>query len=75
MSDAEGYSKERVERATGEAARFLSLMEEYQKNKDLTASRIYVEKMEQILPYLKIYVVDQDGGESISNLRLMLPRN
>jgi len=75
VSDAEGYSKERVERATGEAARFLSLMEEYQKNKDLTASRIYVEKMEQILPYLKIYVVDQDGGESISNLRLMLPRN
>jgi membrane protease subunit HflK len=75
VSDAEGYSKERVERATGETDRFLSLMEEYQKNKELTASRIYVEKMEQILPYLKIYVVDQDDGKGISNLRLMLPRN
>jgi membrane protease subunit HflK len=74
VSDAEGYSKERVERATGEADRFLALMEEYQKNKDLTASRIYVEKMEQILPYVKIYVVDQEGGQGISNLRLMLPR-
>ena len=75
VSDAEGYSKERVERATGEADRFLALMGEYQKNKDLTASRIYVEKMEQILPYLKIYVVDRDDGKGISNLRLMLPRN
>ena len=75
VSDAEGYSKERVERATGEADRFLALMAEYQKNKDLTASRIYVEKMEQILPYLRIYVVDQDDGKGISNLRLMLPRN
>jgi membrane protease subunit HflK len=74
VSDAEGYSKERVERATGEADRFLALMGEYEKNKDLTASRIYVEKMEQILPYLKIYVVDQVGGKGISNLRLMLPR-
>ncbi len=74
LRDAEGYSKERVERATGEADRFLSLMEEYQKNKDLTASRIYVEKMEQILPYLKIYVMDKDDGKGVSNLRLMLPR-
>jgi membrane protease subunit HflK len=74
VSDAEGYSKERIERATGEADRFISLMEEYQKHKDLTASRIYVEKMEQILPYLTIYVVDREGGKGISNLRLMLPR-
>ncbi len=75
VSDAEGYSKERVERATGEADRFLALMEEYQKHKDLTASRIYIEKMEQILPYLKIYVVDKDDGKGTANLRLMLPSN
>jgi membrane protease subunit HflK len=75
VSEAEGYSKERVERATGDTDRFLALMEEYQKNKDLTASRIYVEKMEQILPYLKIYVVDKDDGKGVSNLRLMLPSN
>jgi membrane protease subunit HflK len=73
LSDAEGYSKERVERATGESDRFLALMEEYHKNKELTASRIYVEKMEQVLPYLKIYVLDQDGGKGVSDLRLMLP--
>jgi membrane protease subunit HflK len=70
---AEGYSKERVEMATGEAERFLALYEEYRKSKDLTASRIYVEKMEKILPNLKIYVVDREGGEGVSNLHLMLP--
>ena len=75
VSEAEGYSKERVERATGDTDRFLALMEEYQKNKDLTASRIYIEKMERILPYLKIYVVDKDDGKSVSNLHLMLPSN
>lgn len=74
VSDAEGYSKERVERATGESERFLALLEEYKKSRNLTASRIYFEKMEQILPNLKIYVMDKEGGKGISNLRLMLPR-
>jgi membrane protease subunit HflK len=75
IRDAEGYSKERVEMSTGEAERFLALLAEYQKSRDLTASRIYVEKMENILAGLKVYVVDQEGGESISNLRFFLPQN
>jgi membrane protease subunit HflK len=74
VSEAEGYSKERVERATGEADRFLDLLQEYEKSKDLTASRIYIERMEKILPNLKIYVVDKEDGKSVSSLRLMLPK-
>jgi membrane protease subunit HflK len=73
ISDAEGFSKERAERATGEADRFLALLVEYRKSKDLTASRIYIEKMEKILPNLKIYVMDKENGEGVSSLRLMLP--
>jgi membrane protease subunit HflK len=74
VSEAEGYSKERVERATGEADRFLDLLQEYEKSKDLTASRIYIERMEKILPNLKIYVLDKEDGKSVSSLRLMLPK-
>ena len=74
VSDAEGYSKERVERATGEADRFLALLAEYRKSKNLTASRLYIEQMEKILPNLKVYVVDKEGGKSISDLHLMLPK-
>jgi membrane protease subunit HflK len=73
IMEAEGYSNERVEMATGEAERFLALYQEYSKSRDLTASRIYVEKMETILPNLKIYVVDKEGGEGVSNLHLLLP--
>jgi membrane protease subunit HflK len=73
MRDAEGFSKERVEMATGEAERFVALLAEYSKSKDLTASRIYIEKMEKVLPNLRIYVVDQDRGRGVSNLHLMLP--
>ncbi len=74
IMEAQGYSKERIERATGEAERFLALLEEYKRSKDLTASRIYIEKMEKILPRLKIYVVDRGGKSGISNLRLLLPK-
>jgi membrane protease subunit HflK len=73
IRDAEGYSKERIEMATGEAERFVALYEEYRKSKELTASRIYIEKMEKILPNLKVYVVDKEGGTGMSNLHLMLP--
>jgi membrane protease subunit HflK len=73
MRDAEGFSEERVEMATGEAERFLALLAEYRKSKDLTASRIYMEKMEKVLPNLRIYIVDKEGGEGVSNLHLMLP--
>jgi membrane protease subunit HflK len=71
--DSEGYSKERVEMATGEAERFVALLKEYKKSTDLTASRIYIEKMEKILPNLNIYVMDKKEGKGVSALRLMLP--
>jgi membrane protease subunit HflK len=71
VRDAEGFSKERVERATGEAERFRSLYSEYRKSKDLTASRIYFEKMEKVLPNLRIYMVDREGGRGIIDLHLM----
>jgi membrane protease subunit HflK len=74
VTGAEGYSKERVERATGEADRFVALLGEYNKHKDLTASRIYIEEMEKILPSLKIYVLDKKDGKGVSSLRLMLPK-
>jgi membrane protease subunit HflK len=73
MRDAEGYSNERTEMASGETQRFLSLYEEYRKNKDLTASRIYIERMEKILPNLSIYMIDKEGGKGVTSLRLMLP--
>ncbi len=73
IKEAEAYRKERVERARGEADAFLALLSEYEKNKELTASRLYVEKMEKILPRMRIYVLDKKGGKGVINLRLLQP--
>jgi membrane protease subunit HflK len=59
--------------ARGEAERFLSLLGEYSRNKDVTASRIYIEGMEKILPRLKVYMVDRSGEDGAASLHLILP--
>lgn len=73
VREAEAYRDERVEIARGEAERFLSVLAEYSKNKEITASRIYIEKMEKILPRLKVYMIDRSGEEGAASLRLILP--
>ena len=58
---AEGYSLARVNRAKGDAARFLSLYEEYQKAQDITKRRLYLETMKVLLPKMgPKYFVDSD---------------
>jgi membrane protease subunit HflK len=74
-NEAESYSKERVERAKGEADRFLALLEEYEKSRDVTAGRVYLEKMEKILSGLKVFIMDKENGKAVSNLRLFLPES
>jgi len=73
ISDAESYGQERVERARGEADRFLALFAEYEKSRDLTAERVYLEKMEKILGSLRVFIMDKQEGKAVSNLRLFLP--
>ncbi len=46
---AQGYAAERVNRATGDAARFTSVLDEYKKSKDITRTRLYIETMEEVL--------------------------
>ena len=59
ISEAQGYATERVNRAKGEAARFLELLGAYRKAKDITAKRMYLEAMEELLKRAaRVYVVD-----------------
>jgi membrane protease subunit HflK len=46
---AEGYAAERVNNAEGDVARFLSVLEAYSLSKEITARRLYIETMEEIL--------------------------
>jgi membrane protease subunit HflK len=46
---AEGYAKERVNNAKGDVARFNSMREIYENSKEVTADRLYIETMEEVL--------------------------
>ena len=49
IQEAQGYASERVNTATGDVARFRSVLSEYEKSPDITARRLYIETMESVL--------------------------
>lgn len=49
IAEANGYASERVNQAKGDTARFDSMREEYEKNPDITATRLYIETMGDVL--------------------------
>lgn len=56
---AEGYALDRVNRARGDAERFVSMYEEYTRAKDVTRRRLYLEAAREFLPRLgKKFIVD-----------------
>ena len=56
LSEAEAYKQQRVAEAVGGASRFLALQKEYEKGRDITRTRLYLEAMEKILPKVQLYV-------------------
>ncbi len=73
VSEAQNYKQQRVAEAIGHANRFTALLAEYQKAPQVTRQRIYLEAMEKILPKVKMYVIDSQGGRVPINLRLSNP--
>jgi len=68
---AEGYALDRVNRARGDAARFTSLYAEYQKAKDVTKRRLYLETIRTVFPKLgQKYIVDADQKNLLPFLNL-----
>jgi len=56
-----GEATERVERARGETVAFDRLNQEQRRSPALTRSRLRLEKLESVLPHLRVYV-DLTGG-------------
>ena len=50
LQEAEGTRQKSISEATGEAESFLAIQQEYEKAKDVTRKRLYLEAMEEILP-------------------------
>ncbi|MEQ9455576.1 MAG: FtsH protease activity modulator HflK [Phycisphaeraceae bacterium] len=63
VAEAEGYQAERVNAATGEADRFVALLEAYEKAPDVTRRRMYLEMIDEVLPTVgRVFVME--GGQS-----------
>lgn len=58
VAQAEAYKAEKVKKAEGDADRFLSVLKEYKKAKDITRKRLYLETMEKILIRAKKFIMD-----------------
>jgi modulator of FtsH protease HflK len=51
--------------AQGEATRFLSVLAEYEKAKEVTRERLHLETVERILPEIDKLIVDGDIGQRL----------
>ncbi len=61
ISEAEGYKIKRINEATGDTKAFLAVWKEYEKAKDVTRRRLYLETMERVIPKCEeIYIIDKD---------------
>ncbi|MFH2058425.1 MAG: FtsH protease activity modulator HflK [Pseudomonadota bacterium] len=61
IKDAEGYAIDRVNRAQGDATKFMAIYKEYAKAKDVTKKRMYLEAMTVIFPKLgPKYIIDSE---------------
>lgn len=62
---AEGYRARKINESEGDAGRFRKLTDEYQKAREVTSERVYIETMEQIMPRIKKLILDRDVDLSI----------
>ena len=58
IREAAAYYQQEVERSTGEALRFLALLEEYRTAPEITIERLYIEAMESILQKTDKTIID-----------------
>ena len=62
---AEGFQQQKIAEATGNARQFLAVLREYEKSKDVTRRRLYLEAMEDILPGISKFVVSPQAQGAI----------
>lgn len=63
--DAAAYRTRVVEEATGEAARFTSVYEEYARAPEVTRKRLFLETMEQVLGGSEKVLVESGTGQGV----------
>ena len=65
VREAEGYRERVIKTAEGDANRFSQQYAEYKKAPDITRKRLYLETMEEILPTVKKFIMDNKKGNGV----------
>jgi membrane protease subunit HflK len=65
VREAEGYRERVIKTAEGDANRFLQQYAEYKKAPNITRKRLYLETMEEILPTVKKFIMDNKKGNGV----------
>ena len=69
--EAEGYAIERVNRANGDAQRFIDMYKSYKVSKNITKKRMYLETMQKVLQKVeRTFIVDEDQSGILPLLNL-----
>ena len=68
IQNAEYLKQKRINEAHEQVAMFTAMYEEYEKNPEITRSRMYYEAIQEILPDVKLYVNTSAGGEDVQML-------
>ncbi|HLC29518.1 MAG TPA: FtsH protease activity modulator HflK, partial [Dehalococcoidia bacterium] len=71
VRDGEAYRAEKINTAQGDARRFSDKVVEYTRAKDVTATRLYLEAMEKVLPKVKKFLVSPEVTQDTLDLWLV----
>ena len=66
VKKAEAFKQSRINEAEGQTARFNAMFEEYSRFPLITRERLFYESMEEILPNMKIYIINEETGVTSS---------
>jgi membrane protease subunit HflK len=67
IQEASAYREQTVSLAQGDAQRFLSVYDAYSGSREVTARRMYLETMEQVLRGTNKVIIDGNNGENGGN--------
>jgi modulator of FtsH protease HflK len=73
LQEAEAYRDQMVNRARGDAERFVSVYNAYKQARDVTAQRLYLETMEDVLGSAQKIIIDQDASKAGGGVIPYLP--
>ena len=65
IKNAEAEKEARINEAKGQVARFEQMYTEYSKYPLITKQRMFYETMEDVLPSMKVYIVDESGTQKM----------